>query len=144
MNNLRIHKLLYSEINSHYPELFNEIFKEDTKQIPSYVYIGFLEERYVGVISAYLHNIDTIYLQHASFDEDIGKHYRPILFKEVVSFVHKDYENIIFRVENTNIPALKIALNTGFIIIGIRGDGMIENEIFKGKLYVELVKNKGE
>lgn len=144
MDNFRIHKLLYSEIKSVYPELFDKIFKEDTKQIPSYVYIGFLEEKYVGIISAYLHNIDTIYLQHAGFDEDIGKNYKPILFKEVVAFVHKDYKNIICRIENTNIPALKIALNTGFIIIGMRGDGMIENDIFKGKLYIELVKNKGE
>lgn len=133
MNDFRIHKLLYSEIKSIYPELFNKIFKEDTKQIPGYVYIGFLEERYVGLISAYLHNADSVYLEYAGFDEGIGKSYRPILFKEVIAFVHQDYKNIIFRIENTNIPALKVALNTGFKIIGVRLDGV---------LFVEMIKTK--
>lgn len=134
MDAFRIHKLLYDEIKFVYPELFSKIFKEnDIKQIPSYVYIGFLGERYVGIMSAYLHNIDSVYLQYAGFDDDIGKHYRPILFKEVVSFVHKDYKNIIFRIENTNISALKVALNTGFKIIGVRYDGV---------LYVELSKTQ--
>jgi hypothetical protein len=132
-NDFRIHKLLYSEISSIYPELFDKIFKEDCRQIPSYVYIGFLQERYVGIMSVYLHNTDSVYVQYAGYDGDIGKHYRPILFKEVIAFIHKDYKNIIFRIENTNIPALKIALNTGFRIIGIRLDGV---------LYVELLKTK--
>lgn len=134
MDDFRIHKLLYDEIKCVYPGLFSKIFKEnDIKQIPSYVYIGFLGERYVGIMSAYLHNIDSVYLQYAGFDEGIGKLYRPILFKEVVSFVHKDYKNIIFRIENTNISALKVALNTGFKIIGVRYDGI---------LYVELSKTQ--
>lgn len=131
MDDFRIHKLLYSEIREDYPELFREVFKE--KDIPSYVYIGFLGERYVGSISAYLHNADSIYLQQAGFNGEIGKNYRPILFKKVVTFVHKDYKNIICRIENTNIAALKIALNTGFLIIGIRYDGV---------LYIELLKTK--
>ncbi len=133
MDDFRIHKLLYSEIKSVYPELFKEIFKEDTKQIPRYVYIGFLDERYVGMVSMYLHNTDSAYIQYAGFDDGIGKNYRPILFKKVVNFVHQDYKNIICRIENTNIPALKVALNTGFKIIGIRYDGV---------LYVELLKTK--
>ncbi len=133
MNDFRIHKLLYGEIKSIYPELFNKIFKEDIKQIPSYVYVGFLGEKYVGLISAYLHNANSVYLQYAGFDEGIGKNYRPVLFKEVVQFVHQDYKNIIFRIENTNIAALKVALNTGFKIIGIRYDGV---------LYIELLKTK--
>ncbi len=134
-NDFRIHKLLYSEISSVYPELFNRIFKEgDVRQIPSYVYIGFLGEKYVGLISAYLHNIDSVYLQYAGFDEGVGKNYRPVLFKEVVQFVHQDYKNIIFRIENSNIAALKVALNTGFKIIGIRIDGNI--------VFVELIKSK--
>ncbi len=132
-NDFRIHKLLYSEIKSVYPELFNKIFKEDTRQIPSYVYIGFLQERYVGMVSVYLHNTNSVYIQYAGFDENIGKYYRPILFKEVVAFVHQDYKNIIFRIENTNIPALKVALNTGFKVIGVRYDGM---------LFVEMIKTK--
>ncbi|MEE9239476.1 MAG: hypothetical protein V3U58_07915 [Thermodesulfobacteriota bacterium] len=131
VNNFRIHKLLYSEIKSVYPELFDKILNE--KDIPSYIYIGFLEERYVGSISVYLHDMDSAYLQWAGFDENIGKYYRPILFKKVVSFIHQDYRNIICRIENTNTPALKVALNTGFKIIGTRLDGV---------LFVEMIKTK--
>ncbi len=141
-NDFRIHKLLYSEIKSVCPDLLGKILKE--KDLPSYIYIGFLEEKYVGSISVYLHDTDSVYLQWASFDVKIGKHYRPILFKEVVSFVHRDYDNIVCRIENINISALKVALNTGFIPIGMKGDGIFENGTFKGKLYTELVKNKGE
>lgn len=131
MDDFRIHKLLYSEIKSIYPEIFERVFKKG--DIPSYVYVGFLGERYVGVISAYTHNTDSVYLQQAGFDEGIGKSYRPVLFKEVVAFVHQDYKNIIFRIENTNTPALRVALATGFKIIGVRYDGI---------LYVELIKTR--
>ena len=133
MDDFRICKLLYGEIKSVYPELFKKIFREDIRQIPSYVYIGFLGERYVGMVSAYIHNTDSVYLQYAGFDEAIGKNYRPVLFKEVVAFVHRDYKNIIFRIENTNTPALRVALATGFRIIGVRYDGL---------LFVEMIKTK--
>lgn len=145
MKDFRIHKLLYNEVLSIYPELFKEIFKEeDDKQVPSYIYIGFLGEQYVGMMSAYLHDVDTIYIQYAGFSKEFKGYMAISLFRKVVEYVHKDYKNIIFRIENTNIAALKVAMNTGFIIIGTRLDGIIEKEVFKGKLYIELVKNRGE
>lgn len=134
MNDFRIHKLLYNEIKSIYPDLFKAIFKENNfKRIPDYVYIGFLGEQYVGMVSTHIHSNDNIFLQWAGYDEKIGKFYRPILFKKVVAFIHQDYKNIIFRIENTNTPALKVALNTGFKIIGIRHDGV---------LFVEMIKTR--
>jgi len=95
-------------------------------------------------MSGYIHDFDTIYIQYAGFNDE-HKGYMVIpMFREVVEFVHKDYKNIVCRIENINTRAIKVAMNTGFIIVGIRNDGMIYDGIFSGKIYIELVKNKGE
>lgn len=46
------------------------------------------------------------------------------------------YKRVTTYIENTNLPMLKIALKTGFLIIGTR--------TFKNKIYLELLNEKGE
>ena len=122
-----------------YPELYSEIFSEiDVKQLPSYIYMGWHKKEYVGFMSAYLHNIDEVYLQYAGFNDKHKGHIAVGLFREVVEYVHRDYRVILCRIENTNISALKVAMNTGFLIIGIRCLNVI-NGI---RIFVELLKNK--
>ncbi len=133
MHDFRIHKLLYSEVKEIYPDLFTRIFDRNDKQIPTYVYIGFLGEAYVGFVSAYMHNLDSLYLQYAGFDKVINKHKRFFLFEKVVKFIHREYRNVVFRIENTNTPAIKMAIFTGFKIIGVRFDGV---------LFVEFIKTR--
>ena len=136
-NDFRIHKLLYSEIKSVYPELFKEIFKEDSStQIPSYVYVGFIKEEYVGLISAYIHNTNSLYISFAGFIDRFKGYKAPIIFKQAIDFIHKEFDNIILRIANNNFPALKMALSIKMKIIGIRLDGNI--------LFVELIKVKNE
>ncbi|KKK82210.1 hypothetical protein LCGC14_2805650 [marine sediment metagenome] len=91
MEDFRIHKLIYSEIKSVYPELFKRIFKEDSStQIPSYVYVGFVKEEYVGLISAYIHNANSLYISFAGFVDKFKGYRAVILFKQVIEFIHKD------------------------------------------------------
>lgn len=124
MEDFRIHKLIYSEIKSVYPELFKRIFKEDSStQIPSYVYVGFVKEEYVGLISAYIHNANSLYISFAGFVDKFKGYRAVILFKQVIEFIHKEFDNIILRIANDNFPALKMALSIKMKIIGIRVDG---------------------
>jgi hypothetical protein len=101
--------------------------------MPDFIYVGFLDGKYVGFMSGYLHNKECIYLQYAGFVDSFKGYYAPKLFNDVVDYVHKEYKGIMFRIENTNIKAIKVALNAGFSIIGIRLDGV---------LYVELIKER--
>ncbi len=142
---LKIYKLYYNEIKEIYSDLYKDVFGEtNDTQIPDYVYLGCYDNQYVGMVTAYIHNTDTIYIQMAGFTDGF-RGYRAVgFFRQLIDAIHKEYDNIVFRIQNINVAALKVAMNIGFIIIGIKGDGMIENGIFKGRLYVELVKNKGE
>ncbi len=137
MNDFRIYKLLYSEVESIYPELFERIFKKkDDKQVPSYVYIGFQGEDFVGFVSAYIHNIDSLYISFAGFDDKIEKYSRPLLFREVVKYIHKEFKNIAFKVENINTAAIKVAMNCGFIPITTENDMIYKDGMFTGKIYL--------
>jgi hypothetical protein len=84
---------------------------------------------------AYKHNKECIYLQYAAFDEKFRGYYAPILFNRIVDNILNEYKGIICRIDNTNIKAIKVALNAGFLIIGIR---------FDGALFVELMKVREE
>jgi len=133
--NFRIHRVYYHDIKNVYPELYGQIFPDrNDLQVPTFVYLGWYKEKYVGFMSAYLHNVNSIYLQFAGFVDRFKGYMAPVLFKRVIEYVHRDFDNIICRIENTNIKALKVALNAGFKIIGIRFDSNI--------LFVELLKIK--
>ncbi len=135
----RIHKLLYSEVKSVYPDLFERIFKErGNGHIPSYVYIAFLGEDFAGMVSAYLHNADSIYMSFGSFDDNIKKYNRPLLFGKVVEHIHKEFRNIAFKVENTNTPMIKIAMNCGFIPTSMENDMLYKDGMFTGKIYLVM------
>jgi hypothetical protein len=57
------------------------------------------------------------------------------LFNRIVDNILNEYKGIICRIENTNIKAIKVALNAGFLIIGTRLDG---------DLFIELIKVREE
>ena len=116
--------------------MFEEIFREDTKQILDYFYVGFSGEDFVGIISICIHNIDSCYIQCAGFDDNIKKYHRPLLFKEAVKFIHKEFKNIAFKVENINTAAIKVAMNCGFIPMTTEIDMAYKDNMFMGKIYL--------
>lgn len=126
---------MYCNIEKEYPKLYSDIFNEiDEIQVPSYIYLGFLNGDYVGFMSAYLRKKNCVYIEYAGFEESFRGYSAVVLFKQVVEFVHRDYEYIVCRIENTNVPAMKVALSTGFIPIGSIGI----NDI----LFIEWIKVK--
>lgn len=131
-----IKKVPIQEIALNYFDLYAEIFKElDPVQMPAFVYLGFENDKYVGFVSGYNHNLNTVYIQYAGFVKQFRGYKAPKLFKEVVDFIHQEYQFIMILIENNNIPAIKVALFGGFKIVGIR---MATDK----NLYVEFLKEK--
>ncbi|MCK4328796.1 hypothetical protein KAX02_03030 [candidate division WOR-3 bacterium] len=131
-----IKKVSIQQIALDYLDLYTEIFEEiDPAQIPAFVYLGFENDKYVGFLSGYNHNLTTIYLQYAGFIKNFRGYKAPKLFKKVIDFIHQEYDFIMIVIKNDNIPAIKMALWGGFKIVGIR---MATNK----DLYVEFLRGK--
>jgi len=131
---LKIYKVNYADVIKEYPGLYEEIFDDvGVGNLPTYVYIGFVGREYIGFMAGYLHKVGCIYMQNGGFVDKYKGYNVPKLFREIIDFVQKEYEYIIFRTENTNISMIKVALNAGFLIVGTRLDGV---------LFVELMKER--
>lgn len=142
MKDFKIAKVYYHDVKDIYPDLYQGIFNEiDNVQLPCYVYLGWYKNEYVGFMSAYIHDLDSVCIQYAGFDDRFKGYMSVQLFREVIEYVHKDYKCIQCSIRNTNIPALKVAMNTGFIITGMRIGGEMQDTLFHGNLYIELSKN---
>ena len=120
-------------VKTPYEEFCGNLHLKDTDE-PDFIYTCDLDDEYIGFMIAYKHNKECIYLQYAAFDEKFRGYYAPILFNRIIDKVLDEYKGIICRIENTNIKAIKVALNAGFLIIGTR---------FDGDLFVELMKVRG-
>ncbi len=119
-----------------YPDIYKSVFEEsDPFQMPTIVYLGFEDGMYKGFISGYLHNAITLYMQYAGIIKNKRGYKTLGLFREALKEIDKEFLFIMVVIKNDNITALKIALNEGFIINGVRQD--------TGKnLYVELVRKR--
>jgi hypothetical protein len=74
---------------------------------------------------------ETVYLQHGGvFPNYSKKHHVMFEYMRMVYWLKEYYQRAFTRVENTNIPYLKMALKAGFLIHG--------TYTFKGKIYLEM------
>jgi len=119
-----------------YPSLYEDVFDSpDVSHLPSFVYLVFKGHNYVGFLSAYAHNADTVYIQYSGFAKDVNPVSRLGIFRDVIEIIHERYMFILSLIENSNIKALKMAISTGFKVIGTRQD---TNKV----LLVEMIKEK--
>lgn len=131
-----IKKVPTQEIISDYAEFYYEIFDEtDVFQSPAFVYIGHENDKLVGFMSGYNHNLSTVYLQYVGAVKGFRGYRAFRFFKEAIEFIHKEYHYIMLWIKNNNTVALKIALSGDFKIIGIR---LATDK----SLYVELLKER--
>jgi hypothetical protein len=134
---LKVIKANFMDLQSEYPVLYRQIFNQeaDPYDWPLYIYLGYDDDTYAGMVTGCVNKLDTIYLQCGGF-VDKFKGIRAIgLFREMMNKVHEEYDVIMLRAENTNIAMLKIAMNIGFRICGVRTE--------YGYTIVERVKRKG-
>lgn len=75
---------------------------------------------------------ETIYWQYGGASPKFSGSSNVLIgYKQFVDFSLKDYKRITTRIENKNLPMLKLAFKLGFIIVGVHH--------FDNKVFVELM-----
>lgn len=137
---VELEKFNIEEIKEVYPLLYAGIFREYSidGNSPKQVYLGKEEGKYIGLVAGYEHSPSTWYLQRGGFILSEQKKTKALSrLRSVLAGIHKEYKYIMTIVENTDLPALKIDLNAGYVIIGTRMDTT-------GKLWVEMIHTREE
>lgn len=133
---LRLKAVDVSEISDLYPLLFKQIFQTmDPAHVPGFVWLGYVDDEYVGFISAYRHKEGSVYIQYAGFLPEYHGLLTPGLFRQAVEIIHDEFQFIIAHVDRDNVKALKVLLGTGFRIIGTHVDDF-------GVVFVEFLRRK--
>lgn len=132
---MEIIKANYEDVRTEYSYIFNDIFKAiDNNHRPQFVYLGFIEDKFIGFISGYSVRDRIINIQYAGFVDEVRGYYSPLYFKQAIEHIHKEYDMITFNIHNENTRAIKVALNTGFRVYGVR--------TLEGSTFVEMAKIK--
>lgn len=90
------------------------------------------EGRMGGYITVKEMDAETAYVQHGGVFPTFAKSVYVLGgYKKLLSTLKRDYKIVWTRVENKNIPMLKLALSQGFVVNG--------TSLVKDKLYLELI-----
>ncbi len=135
---LNIEKVDYEDISVHYRDMFLEIFDLiDPSHVPAFIYIVSDDKGEIGFVSCYNHSLTTCYIQYAGAHKGRRGFLIPKIFNDTIWHIHREYPFILILIENTNVTALKVALNAGFTVIGTR---MATGR----KLYIELISERSK
>ena len=133
-----VERLEWEEVKAIYPQVYSSVFsKSDTTQAPAFVYIGRYKGDFVGFFSAYLQKTNTVYLQYGGFTKGYRGFLSPRLCKLAIEAINREYMFIIIHINNMNVPAIKLALYSGFFIIGthVSTDKTLYVEFIRGGNY---------
>ncbi len=86
--------------------------------IPTYIYIGFWNEMYVGYMSCSFENMDTINIQSTQLVPEFQGIKIVRIIREIIKTIHRDFYNITVMIDNQNNNMIKVFLNVGFFITG--------------------------
>lgn len=93
------------------------------------------ENKLSGFITCKEMDAETVYFQYGGSMPNYEKTLN--VFSGYMSFVHwtkERYKRITTRIENTNLPMLKLAMKAGFLVIGSFN--------FNGKIFLELIREE--
>ena len=126
------------DIVNDYPKIYESVFGEFTWQdnVPAEVYVVKNGEESIGFVSGYSTAPKVWFLLRGGFNKDLqGRVGNLRTYLDVLLQLHREYDFILTRVCNEDIKALKMDLNAGFKIIGMR-------QGTSGDLYLELIHKK--
>lgn len=126
------------DIIGDYPSIYSRVFGEFTwtDNTPAEVYVAKEGEEEIGFLSGYSTAPGVWFLLRAGFNKELqGRVTNLKKYLEALEIVHNEYPCILTRVCNNDIKPLKMDLNAGFRIIGIR-------QGTSGDLYLELIHKK--
>ncbi len=123
-----------TEIETMYPKIYQSVFDDlDPFQLPTIVYLGFKDGNFAGFMSGYIHNSITFYLIYTGMVRHNRGYGTLEVFRAGLEEIDKEFPFIMAVIKNDNIVALKMAMNEGFFIHGIRQDTA-------KNLFVELIR----
>jgi len=133
---IRIEQMPVEAIQTEYPELFAEVFgKWQEGHIPGFVLLVFDDDRYIGFLSCYLHDANTVYVQFGGVRPEERGIKTLGMWRKAIEILHGRFAFITAAVENKNVTALKLMLMSGFIVNGCR-------QATNGTLYVEVIRGR--
>ncbi len=122
-----IYRFGYGDIKWLYPRL-----EVRDGYIPTYIYIGFWNEMYVGYMAGLVENVDIINIQYTQLVPEFRGTKIVRIIREMIKTIHQDFKNITIRDDSKNNDMIRVLLGAGFHVIGTRTDN---NTVF-----VELLK----
>ena len=101
-----------------------------------FVLISEVDHKINGFVTCHEMDSESVYWQFGGIHKDIQKSVLVSnIYVEAIEWCKKKYKRITTRIENTNLPMLRLAMKFGFIIQGVWN--------FKGKVYLELCNEFG-
>lgn len=116
-----IYRFSYEDARYLYPRLE---LKEG--YIPTYIYIGFWDEMYVGYMAGSFENIDTINIQYSQLVPEFRGAKTVRIIREILETIHRDFKHITMSVDNTRNDMIKILLSAGFHVNGTSMGNLVE------------------
>jgi hypothetical protein len=91
-----------------------------------------MDEKYIGFMAGYATAPGTWYLQRGGFIKDEQRKTGNLkIYREALEELHAYWPCIRTHVANDDLPALKIDINAGFKIIGVRYTDRVELEMIR-------------
>lgn len=136
---MRFEMYSWKDIEDQYPQLYAEVFGHlpPIADAPAVCALGYenLEgrEQYCGFVSGFLHDKKTFYIKAVGLVPHLRSRARAYRFwMETAEFFREQGMHLLLGlVENTNTPALLVALKSGWKVCGCRVDRA-------GNLFVEI------
>jgi len=134
--NFSVKRISSEQWTSHLSEdafviVFGDIRPRDLERVDFALLLSDEENELSAFITCKEMDSKTLYWQHGGVMPNYWKSvhvYRG--YKKFIEWTSERYLRVSTKIENTNLPMLKMALKVGFLVVGI--------SVINGKLYLEL------
>jgi RimJ/RimL family protein N-acetyltransferase len=112
----------YHNLPDVYESIFDEIFGGvDPVHVPGTVLFGKIDGEIAAIIAVYQHDRNTVYIQASGLRPMWrNKHNALKWLISGLDYLHESTRYVMASIENTNGPAIRMALKAGFVITGVR------------------------
>lgn len=113
---------------------FGEIRSKELERI-TFALLALKEDIPIGYVQCIEMDAESIYWQFGGIFPEAKKKVEAVAaYLAGIDWCLSRYKRITSRIENVNIPMLKLAMKMGFLVVGTR--------VANGKIYLEVLKEK--
>jgi hypothetical protein len=131
---MTVSSVTLTEAAEWYPTLFVRVFGySDPAHVPAVVYVATRGTERVGLLAGYVHNLETFYIQYAGVLPHVSALHVWRLWEQVLAQLPAQYVYVMTMIDATHRAALRLALKSGFLIMGTRTypDGVVMVELMQ-------------